>query len=122
MDVLNRCFADPSCVRFIHDSDLPVCAEVLLTPPGSPPHCTEDCRDFVLTILDTEFGLDLLHCDCSTVQYMPIISDLCRPFQLTALSKCNITISTVNGEQDIVSFFLNFHSSIYEYMATEFSC
>jgi hypothetical protein len=99
MSVVNRCFTDPSCVQFIRNSDLPVCLEILLTPQESPPYCTEKCRGFVLSILDMEFGRDLLHCDCSTVQSIPIIKGLCRPFQLTALAKCNITISSTNSKQ-----------------------
>jgi hypothetical protein len=92
MPIVNRCLTNSSCLQFLQNSELPVCAEVLLTPPGSPPYCTEKCRDFVLTMLDTDFGWNLLQCDCSTVQSMPIIKDLCLPFQLTALPKCNVTL------------------------------
>lgn len=81
------CLADPVC-RSAAQPLIADCSDILRTPPGSPPSCTEYCSNLVSKIFNTPYGLDFLHCDCSTVQFFPGLGSLCKPLQSNAKAKC----------------------------------
>jgi hypothetical protein len=89
LDVVFEC--QPFCLTTLQDL-LAQCGEVLATPLGSAPPCTEGCRGILQTSLNTGFGVKLLNCDCASVQDVPQIGPLCRPYQQNALKKCNLSI------------------------------
>ena len=95
MDVLVRCCQDEDCPLLHQIKDLFQCVEVLRKPPEEPPYCTSTCRNLVSAILCTEYGLELLSCNCSGVKErnVPKINYLCQPFQCNALEKCVTTPS-----------------------------
>ena len=85
-----RCCKDDYCRLLSQIADLFQCVEILRKPPGKPPNCTSTCRSLVSKVLNTDYGSDLLTCDCSTVEKekVPKMNYLCRPFQLHAEEKC----------------------------------
>ena len=92
MFVIMTCAEDPSCLEALLNPLLLECAEVLRTPPGSTPCCTEGCRDLVRASFNTGLGSELLNCDCANPEEIPLFGPLCRPFQQNALVKCNVTL------------------------------
>ena len=97
MDVLTRCCKDDDCLLLSQINDLFQCVETLQQPPGSLPRCTETCRNLISTVLATDYGVELLSCNCSNVQNVPKIKHLCRPFQLNAKKKCYATTPSSPG-------------------------
>jgi hypothetical protein len=90
-----HCCQDADCKLLRQLDELSSCAEILRMPPGEAPHCTENCHHLVSKIVSAKYGQDLLSCSCSRVQQqmVPKIGSLCGPFQLNALTKCNVTPS-----------------------------
>ena len=100
MDVFVRCCQAEDCLLLSQIKDLFQCVEVLRKPPEEPPYCTSTCRNLVSDVLATEYGLDLLSCNCSGVKEgnVPKINYLCQPFQSNALTKCAVTTPSPSGK------------------------
>ena len=101
MDIFVRCCQDEDCLLLHQIKDLFQCVEVLRKPPEEPPYCTSTCRNLVSDVLATEYGLDLLSCNCSGVNEgnVPKINYLCQPFQSNALTKCAVTTPSPSGKE-----------------------
>ena len=100
MDILVRCCQADDCPLLRQIKDLFQCVEVLEKSPETPPFCTRTCRSLVSEVLSTEYGSDLLSCNCSRVEQanVPKISNLCQPFQSHALVKCGVTNPSPSGK------------------------
>ena len=88
--------------------DLFQCVEVLRKSPESPPYCTRTCHNLTSEVLSTEYGLDLLSCNCSSVENVPKMKYLCKPFQSHAIKKCININFTPSGKHVVFPFSVKY--------------
>ena len=91
---------DSECALLRQIKELFQCVEVLRESPGNPPYCTKHCIRLISDILATEYGSDLLSCNCLRVkeENVPKINYLCEPFQRNAVEKCVFPTTSPPGK------------------------